>query len=226
MLLIKKKRRKKKVTKFLRRVRKKKALLGRSKKISLHLLHMYITKSNLKISVSKAKGGNVVFKKSEGCVREIKHGSINSAYASKQMVDDIVVNLKRLKIKKLGIYLKGATRWKKAALRRFFRKINKLNLSIIFIRDLTGIPHNGCPIEKKRRKKKRRRKKYKKYEWKIKLYRKIRYDNQSTRFKIIKKTRKRSRKVKRLINIYLKHAYPVYHFEVENDLPLTPFWDV
>lgn len=226
MLLIKKKRRKKKVTKFLKRVRKKKALLGRSKKISLHLLHIYITKSNLKISVSKAKSGNVVFKKSEGCVKEIKHGSINSAYASKQMVDDIVVNLKRLKIRKLGIYLKGATRWKKTALRRFFRKVNKLNLSIIFIRDLTGIPHNGCPIEKKRRKKKRRRKKYKKYEWKLKLYRKFRYDNQHTRIKLRKKTKKRSKKVKRLINLYLKQVYPIHYFEKENNLPLTPFWNV
>lgn len=73
-------------------------------------MHINITKSNLKISVSKAINGNIVFKKSEGSVKEIRRGAINSAHASKQMMDDLVFNLKRIKIKKLGIYIKGATR--------------------------------------------------------------------------------------------------------------------
>jgi ribosomal protein S11 len=101
---------KRKNFKLIKQKRKKRGLLGYNKKIPLHLLHINITKSNLKVSVSKAVNGNIVFKKSEGGVQEIKRGSINSAHASKQMIDDLIINLKRLKIKKFGIYLKGATR--------------------------------------------------------------------------------------------------------------------
>jgi hypothetical protein len=101
---------KRKTSKFIKQKIKKKGLLGYNKKIPLHLLHINITKSNLKISVSKAINGNIVFKKSEGAVLEIRRGAINSAHASKQMIDDLINNLKRLKIKKFGVYLKGATK--------------------------------------------------------------------------------------------------------------------
>jgi hypothetical protein len=41
-------------------------------------------------------------------------------------------------------------------------------MSVIFVKDLTGVPHNGCPVEKKRRKKRRRHKKFRKIERKLK----------------------------------------------------------
>lgn len=74
-----------------------------------YLLYIIITKNNLKISITNLKG-EVVFKKSQGMLKGIRRGSINSADASLIMMNQISDDLRGFNIKYLGIYLKGATR--------------------------------------------------------------------------------------------------------------------
>jgi ribosomal protein S11 len=126
----------------------------------LHILHIIITKNNLKVSLML--DGDVVFKKSEGSLKGIRKGSINSPDTSLIMMGYVATLIRNLKIHSVGIYIRGATRWKKFSLRRFLTKL-KGKVSIKFIKDITGTPHNGCFPVKKRRKRKRRHLKVKNF---------------------------------------------------------------
>jgi ribosomal protein S11 len=120
------------------------------------LLYLNITKNNFKVSITDSKG-KMCFKKSEGMLKGIRKGSINSADTSLLMMNSISTDIKDRGIGNLGIYLKGATRWKKLSLRRLFKELRVSDIWIKFIRDLTEAPHNGCTFPSKKRKRKRRK---------------------------------------------------------------------
>jgi ribosomal protein S11 len=75
----------------------------------LYILNLLITKNNLKVSISSSKGG-VVLIKSEGMLKGIRKGSINSADTSLLMMNQLAKDIKELKIKEMCIYVHGATR--------------------------------------------------------------------------------------------------------------------
>jgi ribosomal protein S11 len=79
------------------------------KPTNFFILYINITKNNLKVSINKLNG-NVIFKKTEGCLKQVRKGSINSADTSLIMMGDLDSNISKLKIKYLGIYIRGATR--------------------------------------------------------------------------------------------------------------------
>lgn len=120
------------------------------------ILYIIITKNNLKISITDVTG-RVLFKKSQGMLRNIRKGSINSADTSLIMMNSIAADIQVLNIKYLGIYVKGATHWKRLSLRRLLFKLKLNNVFVKFIRDISGSPHNGCTFSSKRRKRRRRR---------------------------------------------------------------------
>jgi len=81
-----------------------------NKKINnLYILYIIITKNNLKINLLDIKG-KLILRKSEGNLKNIRKGSINSRDTSLVMMSYVGSILKNLKIPKLGIYVKGSTR--------------------------------------------------------------------------------------------------------------------
>jgi len=139
------------------------------KKNNLYILYITITKNNLKINLLDMKG-KLILRKSEGSLKNIRKGSINSKDTSLIMMSYVSSILKNLNIPQLGIYVRGSTRWKKLSLRRLIGKLNN-KIRIRFFRDITGIPHNGCSPKIKARNRKRRRLKIKRFKkFKIKEY--------------------------------------------------------
>jgi len=156
------------------------------------LLYIIITKNNLKISITDISG-KMIFKKTEGMLKGIRKGSINSADTSLLMMNSLHTDIQDLGLNNLGIYLKGVTRWKKLSLRRLFSKFKATGVAVKFIRDITGTPHNGCSFSSKKRKRKRRRLKRKLF---LKEYCRDKKNNFESIFsmKINKKTQKRVKK--------------------------------
>jgi len=161
-------------------------MLLKSKKVSkLHILYIIITKNNLKINLLDIKG-KLILRKSEGNLKNIRKGSINSRDTSLLMMNYVASILKKLKIPQLGIYIRGSTRWKKLSLRRLIRNLNN-RIKVIFFKDITNIPHNGCSLEGKRRKRKRRRLKIKRFKkFKIKEYHKWWHSKKAKKHRIVK----------------------------------------
>jgi len=151
----------------------------------------------------------MLLKKSEGNLKNIRKGSINSPDTSLIMMGFVSSLLKSYKIVNLGIYVKGTTKWKKFSLRRLLQKLEG-DLSIKFFRDITSEPHNGCSLTSRRRKRKRRRLKLKIYK-KYKIGRKTKKDitekkftiKDKLTFKILKKSKERYKKSKKFY-IFLK----------------------
>jgi len=75
----------------------------------LNILCIVITKNNLKVSIRDLKG-NIILNKTEGLLKNIRKGSINSPDTSLIMMNQLAKDIKLLNIKELGLYLKGSTR--------------------------------------------------------------------------------------------------------------------
>lgn len=118
----------------------------------MHLIYINITKNNIIISVTTAKG-DVILQKN-AITSGSKNRDINSYDSS--ITTGIVIGeeLKLKKIKVVGIYFRGVTKFKKITLEGILEIVP--HLTILFISDVTGIPHNGCTLSKKKRKKIRR----------------------------------------------------------------------
>jgi len=72
------------------------------------------------------------------------------------------------------------------SLRRLIHNLDS-KVRVIFFRDITGIPHNGCSLEGKRRKRKRRRLKIKRFKkFKIKEYYKWWRSKKAKKHRIVK----------------------------------------
>ena len=120
----------------------------------LHLIYIHITKNNIKISIV-SKLGDVIHQKTAGSGGYRSEES-NSSIASSGLALQIATELELRKITKVGIYFKGVTSWKIQAIENFLTVFTK---NLIFIRDISGIPHNGCSPQKKARKKQHLKKK-------------------------------------------------------------------
>jgi hypothetical protein len=79
------------------------------KKNNLYILYITITKNNLKINLLDMKG-KLILRKSEGSLKNIRKGSINSKDTSLIMMSYVSSILKNLNIPQLGIYVRGSTR--------------------------------------------------------------------------------------------------------------------
>lgn len=81
----------------------------KKKKNNLYILYITITKNNLKINLLDMKG-KLILRKSEGSLKNIRKGSINSKDTSLIMMSYVSSILKNLNIPQLGIYVRGSTR--------------------------------------------------------------------------------------------------------------------
>jgi len=175
----------------------------------LNILCIVITKNNLKVSIRDLKG-NIILNKTEGLLKNIRKGSINSPDTSLIMMNQLAKDIKLLNIKELGLYLKGSTRWKKLSLRRLLSNLQGSKVLIKFIYDITGNPHNGCYSFKKKRKRKRRRLKRLKFS---KMFL-TKFNNTVFKFRIEKKMLKRWKKT----NKFLKFINKIFKKTVKKKL--------
>lgn len=123
----------------------------------LYILHVNVTKHNLKVSILKPKIYNLIYWTNLGASGFRKDES-NSDAASSSLATIVGKKIKSLGIKYLGIYLKGVTRWKKTYMRQLLYIISR-DIRVMFIRDITPIPFNGCSPQVKARKRRRKRRK-------------------------------------------------------------------
>ena len=122
----------------------------------MHLAYIKITKNNINISITDIYGDVIIQKTSgSGGYRSIES---NSEIASSGLARQIALEFKNLNVSKLGVYINGVTLWKLDALRSLID--NQKNI-ILFIRDISGLPHNGCSAQKKKRKKQHKKDKLK-----------------------------------------------------------------
>lgn len=124
---------------------------------SLYLLHVNVTKHNLKISILKPKTYNLIYWTNLGA-SGFRNDQSNSEAASSSLATIVGKKLQILQIKYLGIYIKGVTRWKKTFVRDLIKDIVK-DINILFIRDITPLPFNGCSTEAQPRKRRRKKRK-------------------------------------------------------------------
>ena len=120
----------------------------------MHLVYIHITKNNIKISIT-SKTGAVIHQKTAGSGGYRSEES-NSDIASSGLALQIASELELRKINKIGIYFKGVTSWKIQSIESFLTVFTK---NLVFIKDISGIPHNGCSPQKKARVKQHLKKK-------------------------------------------------------------------
>jgi small subunit ribosomal protein S11 len=115
------------------------------KKESLAFIYINCTYKNTLITVTNTKREPLFQKSSRSYDLKIKRK--NNPYILSQITSQIIYNLKKLKYKQLGIYIKGVGAGRYNILKHLIKKFK-----IILIQDSTRIPFNGCRQRKKKRK--------------------------------------------------------------------------
>ncbi|CAL9139054.1 unnamed protein product (mitochondrion) [Musa acuminata var. zebrina] len=120
------------------------------------LVHVLLNKNNTFVTVTDARG-NKKTGASSGCLEERKGRSRLSRYAAEATAEHVGRSARKIGLKSVVMKVKGST---------YFRKKNKVILSwregfrgegvgdpspILYINDVTQLPHNGCRLPKKRR---------------------------------------------------------------------------
>jgi len=90
--------------------------------------------------------GNVVVWSSAGSIG-FKGPKKATPYAASLVARDIAKKVKETGLKEIDVYVKGIGSGRESAI----RALNNEGLSVISIKDITPIPHNGCRARKVRR---------------------------------------------------------------------------
>lgn len=120
------------------------------------LVHVLLIQNNTFVTVTDARG-NKKTGASAGCLEERKGRSRLSRYAAEATAEHVGRSARKMGFKSVVMKVKGST---------YFRKKKKVILSwregfrgsgvgdpspILYINDVTQLPHNGCRLPKKRR---------------------------------------------------------------------------
>ena len=115
------------------------------RKESLAFVYINCTYKNTLITVTNTNREPLFQKSSKGFDLKVKRK--NNPYVLNQITSQIIYNLKNLKYKQLGIYIKGVGAGRYNVLKHLFKKFK-----IVLVQDNTRIPFNGCRQRKKKRK--------------------------------------------------------------------------
>ena len=120
---------------------KKKALKG----VTAGIAHIKATFNNTMITITD-KQGNVISWATPGVVGF--NGSKKSTpFAAQVASQNAAFKAKELGLKSVEVYVKGPGSGRESAI----RALQASGLTVVSIRDLTPMPHNGCRARKKRR---------------------------------------------------------------------------
>jgi small subunit ribosomal protein S11 len=107
--------------------------------------HIQCTYNNTMISVTDL-GGSVLGWASSGLLG-FKGAKKSTPYAATQVVSDVVEKIRKFQMKELEVFVKGVGSGREAAIRAFSNN----GFTLLSIKDLTPIPHNGCRPKRPRR---------------------------------------------------------------------------
>ena len=113
--------------------------------ISSCIAHIQATFNNTIITIAD-KNGNTISWASSGAVG-FSGSKKSTPFAAQRAAENVARKAKELGVKQVEVYVKGPGSGRESAI----RAIQAAGLSIIAIRDVTPIPHNGCRPPKRRR---------------------------------------------------------------------------
>lgn len=122
-----------------------KAASKRKKFVPQGRAYVQATYNNTIISLTDTQG-NVIAWSSAGHMG-FKGPKKSTPYAASIIVRDAIERAKNMGLKAADIFVKGVGAGREAAIRAF----NANNITILSIKDITPIPHNGCRPPKIRR---------------------------------------------------------------------------
>lgn len=126
---------------MLKKILKKKL----KRKFSNGIIYIQSTFNNTIVTLTDAKGNTVAWSSSGSC--GFKGARKGTPFAAKIVIDSILKRCSDFGIKQIKVLVTGSGLGRESAI----RSLQKVNLQIILIRDMTPIPHNGCRPPKKRR---------------------------------------------------------------------------
>lgn len=116
-----------------------------SKNVHSGICHILATFNNTKVTFSDAKGNVLSWSSSGRC--NFKGSRKSTAYAAQVVTTEAGKVALGHGLKEVHVYVKGPGMGRDAAI----RTLQTLGLSVIGIKDVTPVPHNGCRPPKRRR---------------------------------------------------------------------------
>ncbi len=108
-------------------------------------VHIQATANNTLVTLTDSNG-NRLDQSSAGALGN-RGAKKSTPFVAQQVVETALKNVNNFGINKLGIFIKGAGNGREAAI----RAVGAAGLPILFIKDVSPIPHNGCRPPKARR---------------------------------------------------------------------------
>lgn len=108
-------------------------------------VHIHSTFNNTIISITDDKG-NVVAWSSSGSAG-FKGSRKSTPYAAQMATEKVITTAKDFGLKRVDVFVKGIGNGRESAI----RALVAAGIDIASIKDVTGVPHNGCRPRKPRR---------------------------------------------------------------------------
>ena len=115
------------------------------RKISRGVVHIKASFNNTLVSVTDMRGNVISWSSSGSC--GFKGSRKSTPFAAQSVTEVAVKKAIDQGIRQIEVNISGPGSGRETAV----RSLQNLGLSIILIRDVTSIPHNGCRPTKKRR---------------------------------------------------------------------------
>ena len=124
-----------------KKVEKKKV----KKKVSKGVVHINATFNNTIVTITDASGNAIAW--STSGANGFKGSRKSTPYAAQVATEKAITNAKDCGLVSVDVLIKGVGAGRESAL----RALQTANFNINSIRDITGVPHNGCRPRKRRR---------------------------------------------------------------------------
>ena len=116
-----------------------------TKNIGMGQVHIQSTFNNILISITDEKG-NVVSSSSSGKLK-FRNSRKDTPFAAQQVAEDAAKKAMGMGLSSVHVFVKGAGTGREAAI----RALGAVGLEVLSIKDVSGIPFNGCRPSKARR---------------------------------------------------------------------------
>ncbi len=125
----------------------KKTTPKKKQKKSVPIGKMYVqaTFNNTIITITDPKGG--VLASSSSGASGFKGSRKGTAYAAQLASENALEKIKPYKMNQVSVYIRGIGQGREAAV----RALSNSDIMVTSIKDVTGVPHNGCRPRKARR---------------------------------------------------------------------------
>ncbi len=108
-------------------------------------VYIQATSNNTLVSLTDSKG-NLLAQSSAGALG-YRGAKKSTPFAAQQAVETALKNIANFGVTKVGIYVKGSGQGRETAI----RSVGTAGVQVLFIKDISPIPHNGCRPPKARR---------------------------------------------------------------------------